>query len=326
MDTAVIPKPANARAPRPGCQRWLALGAFLASSASAQVATQVTFDASANVLDPAERDEIVSHTAEAMRRWSRLLAIDGPRSIEVRVSITDQATASAASAVGIPVGEAEGRQLLEQSVAYELRTGVDPNGADPDMYLQIGLDYLRNTLWFDPDPGARSAPVPSNRTDAMSTFLHEVGHAVAYNGWSDATTGIPPATLWSTFDRWMIPGSPTLFSGANAVAAWGVAPDLTTGNNKHWGNGTAIAAPRVEWQPARPVEWRNGLAVPPLAPAPPSMSPAVAGIAAQDSLILQLMNGVVFYSGHRYDISPLDVAVLRDVGLPLDALFANGFD
>lgn len=322
----MLPKPTNARLPRRGSARWLALGAFTALPAFGQVTTQLMFDASANALDPAERDEIVSHAAEAMRRWSRLLAIDGPRSIEVTVSITDQPTASAASAVGVPIGEAGGRQLLEQSVAYELRTGVDPNGIDPDMRLQIGLDYLRDTLWFDPDPSARSAPVPSNRTDAMSTFLHEVGHAIAYNGWSDATTGVPPATLWSTFDRWMIPGSPTLFSGSYAVAAWGVAPDLTTGNNKHWGNAMAIAAPRVEWQAACPIEWRRGLAVPPLAPAPPSMPLAYAEMAGQDSLILQLMNGVVFYSGRRYDISPLDVAVLRDAGLPVDALFANGFD
>jgi len=295
--------------------------------ARAQVTTNFSFDSSTNVLTQAERDEIAAHVREAMRRWSSLLVIDGPRSIEVSVSITAQPTASAASAYGIPIGQAGGRDLLEQGVAYELVTGIDANGSDPDMNLAIGLDYLRNNLWFDPDPGARTATAPFNKTDAMSTFLHEVGHAIAYNGWSDATTGVPPATYWSTFDQWMIPGAPTVFNGPNAVATWGVAPGLTTGNNKHWGNASqAMFAPRVERQVEQPVEWKNGLPVPPLRPSPPTADASLAQVDADDPLIMQLMNGVVFYNGHRYDISPLDIAVLRDVGLPLDKLFADGFD
>ena len=301
--------------------------ATIAPTAQAQVTTYVSFDASASVLTQAERDEIASHAGEAMRRWSSPLAIDGPRSIEVKVFITSEPTASATSAVGVPIGQAGGRDLLEQGVAYELRTGDDVNGADPDMNLNIGLAYLRNQIWFDPDPAARSASVPTDRVDAMSVFLHEVGHAIAYNGWSDVTTGVPPATYWSTFDRWMIPGAPSVFSGANAVATWGVAPDLTTGNNKHWGNASpAMLVPRVEWQAERPVEWRNGLPVPPLRPAPPTSDASLAQADAADPLIMQLMNGIIFYTGHRYDISPLDIAVLRDIGLPLDKIFSDGFD
>lgn len=296
-------------------------------AAHAQVTTNFSFDTSANVLTQTERDEITSHVSEAMRRWSSLLVIDGPRSIEVKVFITSEATASAASAYGYPIGQAGGRDLLEQSVAYELRTGNDANGTDPDMNLNIGLDYLRDQIWFDPDPTARTAPVPNNRVDAMSVFLHEVGHAIAYNGWADNTTGVPPDTYWSTFDRWMIPGAPTVFNGPSAVASWGVAPALTTGNNKHWGNATqAMLAPRVQWQPERPVEWKNGLPVPTMRPSPPMADAALAQTSAVDPLIMQLMNGVVFYAAHRYDISPLDIAVLRDIGLPLDEIFANGFD
>jgi hypothetical protein len=294
---------------------------------SAQVSTNLSFDASASVLTQTERDEIASHVAEAIRRWSSLLVIDGPRSIEVKVFVTSEPTASASSAVGVPIGQAGGRDLLEQSVAYELRTGIDANGADPDMNLNIGLNYLRNQIWFDPDPAARTATVPNNRVDAMSVFLHEAGHAIAYNGWADNTTGVPPATYWSTFDRWMIPGAPTVFSGPSAVATWGIAPGLTTGNNKHWGNASpGMLAPRVAWQAVRPVEWKNGLPVPPTVPAPPMADAALMRADATDPLIMQLMNGVVFYAGHRYDISPLDIAVLRDVGLPLDKLFVDGFD
>lgn len=301
--------------------------AAAAPMARAQVTTNFSFDTSASVLTQIERDEITSHVSEAMRRWSSLLVIDGPRSIEVKVFVTSEPTASAASAYGYPIGQAGGRDLLEQAVAYELRTGIDANGADPDMNLNIGLNYLRTQIWFDPDPSARTAAVPSNRVDAMSVFLHEVGHAIAYNGWADNTTGVPPSTYWSTFDRWMTPGAPTVFSGPSAVATWGAAPDLTTGNNKHWGNASpGMLVPRVEWQAARPVEWKNGLPVPPMMSSPPLADASRASVDAVDPLILQLMNGVVFYTAHRYDISPLDIAVLRDVGLPLDKLFADGFD
>ncbi|MEO8011102.1 MAG: hypothetical protein ABI650_05615 [Dokdonella sp.] len=44
------------------------------------------------------------------------------------------------------------------------------------------------------------------------------------------------------------------------------------------------------------------------------------------TLIDQLMNGVVFYRGTRYHITPLDRAILLDAGLLGDAIFANGFE
>jgi hypothetical protein len=33
--------------------------------------------------------------------------------------------------------------------------------------------------------------------------------------------------------------------------------------------------------------------------------------------IKDLMNGIEFCSGHRYEISDLDLAILKDVGLPI---------
>ena len=38
----------------------------------------------------------------------------------------------------------------------------------------------------------------------------------------------------------------------------------------------------------------------------------------------ELMNGVVFYYGQRYYISPLDLAVLEDVGVPVNTLLLLG--
>ena len=152
------------------------------------------------------------------------------------VAIDASPTANGASATAVEVPGVGGRSTYEQGVASELRTGVDPNGAAPDALITVGLAYLRNELWFDPDPLARTAPVPADRTDAQSVFLHEFGHILAYNGWADADSGQPPAGYWSVFDRWIQPGSPSRFLGPAALAAWGSAPDLTVGNIDHWGN------------------------------------------------------------------------------------------
>lgn len=309
------------------------LAPMLAAPAQAAVVFDVSFDASTSMLTTTEKTNITTHLQEAGRRWASLLAIDGARSIEIQVSIAGIATSDGASATSQAIGTVDGRTLYEQGVAYELETGVDPNGAQPDAIIRFGLDYLRNQLWFDPAPTQRTAPIPANRIDALSVCLHELGHAIVYSGWSDLVTGVSPAGYWSTFDRWTTPGTPSVFSGSKAIASWGSAPDLTTGNNKHWGNpGNALFVPLpLEWNTS-PVQWRDGAPVPPLLPTPPSAErPIEAQLDLSNpdtptSLTDQLMNGVVFYYQTRYDISPLDVATLQDSGIRLERLFRNGFE
>ena len=58
------------------------------------------------------------------------------------------------------------RDIYEQGAAYEIRTGIDPNGADPDIRIRIGTAYLTNELWFDPNPQTRTAhPCQPHRCD-----------------------------------------------------------------------------------------------------------------------------------------------------------------
>lgn len=304
-----------------------------AAEAPAQVSFNIAFDASANVLTATEKNNVISHLQEAGRRWVGVLAIGGPRSIEITVFISNIPTASGASAVSSFVGTINGRETYEQGVAAELRLGTDPNGAAGDAIVTFGLAYLRDELWFDPDPQARTAPVPLDKTDAMSTALHELGHILAYNGFADVNTGQPPATFWSIWDRWMIPGQPTVFSGPNAVASWGSMPDLTTGNINHWANpvqspavvaGESCADTITRWQDGAPVP-RQCLA-PASVDAPASMDAEPMHSIAAGNLVDQLMNGIVFYRGTRYDISALDLAVLRDVGFTVDRIFVAGFE
>lgn len=319
--------------------RWLCVGGLalvLSAQAGAQVVFEVTFDLSASVLTSTERDNLTSHLQEAGRRWLRVIDHVDTATITFRVSVADVPTANGGSNWSGFVGTIAGRATWEQGAGFELRTGEDLNGNDHDITIIVGLNYLRNELWFDPDPTSRTAPVPANRTDAFSVMLHEVGHALAYNGWADVTTGVPPPDYWSTFDAWFQPGAPSVFLGPAAVASWGTPPELTTGNNKHWGNPDSLhawlAVPRHDhgsgqWLADESPVPRLGCGLAIGVDAPPS-----ADLAQRDhvhggpSLIDELMNGVVYYRGTRYDITPLDRATMIDVGLRSDNIFAGDFD
>jgi len=109
--------------------------------------------------------------------------------------------------------------------------------------------------------------------------MHELGHAFAFNGWMDDITGIMPGNYQSTFDEKVnfLNGN-FFFTGSRATAIYGSSVPLTYGNHGHLGNSS---------------------------PRPGS------------DLIPDLMNGVVFNRGTRYYISPLDVAIFADTGLPM---------
>jgi hypothetical protein len=314
---------------------WLSIALLPAClPASAQVTFDVTFDGSASALTAIERNNISSHVQEAGHRWAGTLVIPGPRSLQVAIFIDNIPTASGSSATSAFVGTIGGRDTYEQGAAAELRTGIDPNGAAADVNITFGLAYLRDELWFDPNPQTRTAAVPVDRTDAMSVVLHEFGHILAYNGFADVNTGQPPATFWSVWDRWMIPGSPTRFSGPYAIASWGTMPDLTTGNINHWAN----SVQEMEGFASEPcademIRWAGGVPIPrqcnvPASSDAPHRQDGVRGrsISVAGNLIDQLMNGVVFYRGTRYNISALDLAVLRDVGFAVDRIMVDGFD
>jgi hypothetical protein len=255
---------------------WALLTALAVSSAGANAA--ITYSVSFN--DPFSQatslySAIDSHVGAALAVWGASLT--GSASVAVQVDIsstTPRATgSSAASGFVRAVGS---YNIFEQGLAYELRTGMDPNGAAADVVLTLNPNYLANELWFDPSPTLRSAAVASNRTDAMSVFLHEMGHAIGFNGWGDAVTGAPPTTYRSTWDDLVsFNGANSFFKGAQAVSLYGAPVPITYGNNFHLGN----------------------------LPGPGA------------GLVPDLMNGVQFTRGTRYNVSSMDLAILSDMGV-----------
>lgn len=112
----------------------------------------------------------------------------------------------------------------------------------------------------------------------MSFFLHELGHALGFNGRGDGNTGIVSGQFPSTYDTLVATsGGFPVFTGANAVAAYGGPVPLSTGivnSYVHYGRVTA------------------------------------------DGLDLGLMEGSTYApSGVRWYVDVLDLAFFRDMGL-----------
>lgn len=251
-------------------------GALSSHSANAAINFNVSFN------DPngdlaASASLIESHIQAAGRLWANHLVGNANIEVVVRPSLAVP-YAEGRSFTSNFVRNNGTRDVFEQGMAAEIRSGIDPNGADPDVDIEINPVYVSDELWFDPDPSSRTATVDINRTDAMSTFLHEFGHALGYNGWINGTDGTYPGDYQSTYDeRTSFDGTNFFFNGPEAIAVYGSPVPLTYANVAHVAN---------------------------FAPRP------------GEDLILDVMNGLVFYRGSRYQISPLNIAMLRDAGVP----------
>jgi hypothetical protein len=267
-----------ARSTRP----WRSTLAGFALAACALAPAQASLSFTLELVDPSGaaagfEDQIHSHVAAALFHWGR--HIDATATISVQFHVTDEVErAAGASGASAWVGFDGSHHVYDQGLSYKLRTGVDVNGSGADVLLYFSPSYLSGELWFDSDPFARSAPVAAGRTDAVSIFIHEFGHALGYNGWGDLTTGALPsyyASTWDQLTHW--DGQTLWFTGAKAMQVHGGAVPLTAGNQFHVGN-----------------------------------------LYGQGSeLLSDIMNGVVMERGTRYHIGALNVAMLTDLGLPM---------
>jgi hypothetical protein len=247
------------------------------SQAHAAVTVSVSFDDPLNQLTSVAAN-IEQHVIAAGTWWGYYL--DGNASIEVVVKTSTAVPfAEGRSFVSSPVGNNGSFDVFEQGMVAELRSGSDQNGATADVEILLNPDYAVNELWYDPDPTARTATVDGNRTDAMSTFLHEFGHAIGFAGWIHPTLGTYPGNYQSTYDEHVqFDGDNFYFTGIAASIINQAPVPLTFGNVAHVGN---------------------------FAPRP------------GENLVLDVMNGLVFYRGTRYYVSTLDLAMLQDMGVPL---------
>ncbi|HKQ44693.1 MAG TPA: hypothetical protein VJS47_04800, partial [Rhizomicrobium sp.] len=111
----------------------------------------------------------------------------------------------------IPTGDTfGGDDVYEAITAIELRTGQDQNGSDPDLFVALTVSSIRSMLFKTDD----YATVPGSSIDALSVFLHEIGHGlgIAYLGDESGAPGV------SVYDTLVWNGR---FIGNNAKSAYG---------------------------------------------------------------------------------------------------------
>jgi hypothetical protein len=270
---------------------WSALvllvgGVYLLSlgrRATGQVHFKVTIENLPADFKPVEK-QIESNIVAAARMWADPVAAKRC-TIDILFRADPGANAgrgSGRSVTTAPLGNQKhaGKKVLEQGWASEMRTGKDPNGEKPDVELILDPGYMRR-LWWDPDPALRTAQIPVNKLDAVTVILHELGHALAFNGWINPQSGANDTDVASSYDRWVkYDGANFFFHGPAAVKLWGgPVPLARTHNNYH----------HVCDKPEGP----------------------------QAKLKDDLMNGVTFGNGRRYEIGPMDLAILADCGIPL---------
>ena len=270
---------------------------MFAPVARAAVTYTVTFDDPTHLYAP-YYDGIRRNLLAAGADWGR--HFDAATVIRIRVRFDAEPTMSSGSTSTAFAGTFEGKNVYEMRAAAKLLGHVSADDPRDDAVLNIGIGrgagdpdgYLLKSLWFDPEPARRTAAVPHDRSDAYSGFLHELGHIFVFNGFLDPRTGAAdPAIGISTFDRNVRFRRHTagghhmvdfFFTGPAARALYGRDVPLTSGCYAHFGN----AAPR----PGGDLVSYNQL---------------------------EVMNGVTGYQGTRYQLSPLDLAVCADAGLPV---------
>lgn len=274
-----------------GVRLGMALLVAAATRAGAEIEFRFTLDGLAGVSNPTAADlksALESNARAGFRQWTRWCAVDALRSIEVAVRVAPYATGTGGgnSATSVFVRNTGGLDIFEEGVAAEIRSGTDPNGTEPDMLVTIDPTYLRDVLWFDPEPTQRTAAIAGQRVDAVSFFAHEFGHVIAFNGWGDTQSGAYPGNYRSRFDalaRW--DGSHWFYTGPTTRALYGGDVPLSkiANSRTHYGNPTTSTSP------------------------------------GRDAVLTQgLMNGVAFEYRTRYSVGLLDLAFLRDQEIALE--------
>jgi hypothetical protein len=197
----------------------------------------------------------------------------------------------------------EANDTWESAFSYKLRNGADPttglenspklsDGEQADVVININSNYLNSTGWLDPNPGEGTYSVPADKVDMVSELMHEFGHGLGIGITSslDTTTGTFGAGQKTTWESLLdIEKSGTYFTGSHAIREHGGPVVVTTNtpgeNYGHLGNNLSDATD------------------------PKTGGPDV-------------MFGVYFKAGQRYEVSDLDVAILQDLGYQAKSPYA----
>ncbi|MFO1187471.1 MAG: FG-GAP-like repeat-containing protein [Alphaproteobacteria bacterium] len=170
--------------------------------------------------------------------WNMWAAVLGPTAGTIDINLTLAATgthgADGRSLVTVDRSSAGGITTFDYGAAYELRTGIDPNGASADAEVTLYINFLQQYYWIDPLDGT---PVPAGKNSLVDVFATCIGHFLGFEGLRDNTNYQRPGTTQSVFDSLVAPSAGVpYFLGTNSVALYGGPVPLTIGSYDHFGN------------------------------------------------------------------------------------------
>lgn len=127
-------------------------------------------------------NDIRQNAEYAGREFSSLFK-SPPGEIRVLISLErgGDAQASAASVTNQFVETKNGFNVFDHSAAIIAKTGVDINGSEYDVQVNVFSEYLDTVAFIDPTPNTRS-DIPSGADDLISVLRHEFLHAFCFAG------------------------------------------------------------------------------------------------------------------------------------------------
>jgi hypothetical protein len=285
---SLLPQPGH----RPRCaprRRPVALERLEERELLAGIAFQYTLDDPGHLFAPYPL--MPTDLAAVGQILSGLLA--GRGTIQVVVRPDNSISRSEGSTLGVVLaGTQGGRSVYESAALAEAQTGIDPNGTGPEIAINLNTQSFLPHVWFDPSGAARTGTVPAGEADFISLALHETLHGLGFQGYralSGSSYGQLPAGYESNFDALTSFGTGAnagtlFFTGGLASARYGGPVPLTSVG------------------PSGPLAGQNFYHV-----GNPASHPGA-------DLAGDLMNGMVFAYGTRYTVSPVDLAILADLG------------
>ena len=126
------------------------------------------------------------------------------------------------------VDSTSGKTVAENYATHKLRVNKNESGSSPDIRININP-----TFWLSSAHDlttTRSATINPGQMDAVSAFMHEIGHAIAFNGF-DYPNNSQAGSYESPFDKYIVHlNGSEYFAGPKAESLYGGRPvPLTAG-------------------------------------------------------------------------------------------------
>lgn len=185
-------------------------------------------------------NDVSAGVLAAANMWGANIQGHGTLTIEVNFKNLGGTTLASAGSTTFPfAGNVNGVNIYEHGALYEILTGIDTNGNTSDITVNVSTAYLtKGAFFFDP---THTQTVPSDKTDFMSVMLHELGHALVFNGFLNNSGKMPTDTdgkpYGTTYDTHIfVSNGQAYFNGPNVSTVNGGPVLLSSlGNTAHLG-------------------------------------------------------------------------------------------